>query len=50
MEKKIWEVLPLDDVEFGYEWVNTELGEHIIVKLGEISQKNLMKKQMFYFV
>lgn len=28
--KKIYEVLPLDDKEFGYkEWVNTELGETI---------------------
>lgn len=28
--KKVFEVLPLDDTEFGYkEWVNTELGEAI---------------------
>lgn len=28
--KKVWEVIPLDDTEFGYkEWVNLELGEII---------------------
>ena len=27
--KKIYSVLPLDDKEFGYDWVNTELGEQI---------------------
>lgn len=27
--KKVIEVVPLDDKEFGYEWVNTELGENI---------------------
>ncbi len=28
--KKVWEILPLDDKEFGYKkWVNTELGEAI---------------------
>ena len=28
--RKIYEVLPLDDKEFGYkEWINTSLGEHI---------------------
>jgi len=28
--KKVWEILPMDDTEFGYkEWVNTELGEAI---------------------
>ena len=27
--KKVFSVLPLDDKEFGYEWVNTELGESI---------------------
>lgn len=27
--KKIFSVLPLDDKEFGYEWMNTELGESI---------------------
>ena len=27
--KKIYEVLPLDDGEFGYDWVNLDLGEHI---------------------
>ena len=27
--KKVYEVLPLDDKEFGYSYVNTELGEHI---------------------
>jgi hypothetical protein len=28
--KKVWEILPLDDTEFGYkEWVNIDLGEHI---------------------
>lgn len=27
--KKVFSVLPLDDKEFGYDWVNTELGETI---------------------
>ena len=27
--KKVYEVVPLDDNEFGYEWVNTDLGENI---------------------
>ncbi len=27
--KKVYSVLPLDDKEFGYSWVNTELGEQI---------------------
>lgn len=27
--KKLFSVIPLDDKEFGYEWVNTELGEKI---------------------
>ncbi|GBE19547.1 MAG TPA: hypothetical protein ENG87_01020 [Candidatus Pacearchaeota archaeon] len=28
--KKVFEVLPLDDKEFGYkEWINADLGEHI---------------------
>lgn len=27
--KKVYEILPLDDKEFGYDWVNTELGESI---------------------
>ncbi len=27
--KKVYEILPLDDKEFGMSWVNTELGEHI---------------------
>lgn len=27
--KKVWEVVPLDDKEFGYTWINTELGESI---------------------
>jgi hypothetical protein len=32
--KKVWEILPLEDTEFGYkEWVNTELGEAINCKI-----------------
>lgn len=27
--KKLFEVVPLNDEEFGYDWVNLELGEHI---------------------
>ena len=27
--KKVFSVIPLDDKEFGYEWVNAELGEQI---------------------
>jgi hypothetical protein len=27
--KKVFEVVPLDDKEFGYSWVNLDLGEHI---------------------
>ncbi|MAH03615.1 hypothetical protein CMI39_02400 [Candidatus Pacearchaeota archaeon] len=27
--KKIYEIVPLDDKEFGYSWVNLKLGEHI---------------------
>jgi len=27
--KKVYSVLPLDDKEFGYSWVNTDLGEKI---------------------
>lgn len=27
--KKVYEILPLDDKEFGYSWVNLDLGEHI---------------------
>lgn len=27
--KKVYEVIPLDDKEFGYSWVNIDLGEHI---------------------
>ncbi|MFC1681999.1 hypothetical protein ACFL0X_00060 [Nanoarchaeota archaeon] len=27
--KKVFEVVPLDDKEFGYDWVNLELGENI---------------------
>ena len=27
--KKLFSVIPLDDTEFGYNWVNTELGEKI---------------------
>jgi len=27
--KKIYEVVPLDDKEFGYSWINLDLGEHI---------------------
>ena len=27
--KKVYSVLPLDDKEFGYDWVNTDLGEKI---------------------
>lgn len=27
--KKVYEVLPLDDKEFGLSWVNLDLGEHI---------------------
>jgi hypothetical protein len=31
--KKVWEILPLEDTEFGYkEYVNTDLGEHINCK------------------
>ncbi len=27
--KKVYEIIPLDDKEFGYSYLNTELGEHI---------------------
>jgi hypothetical protein len=27
--KKVWEIIPLDDKEFGFDWINTDLGEHI---------------------
>ncbi len=27
--KKVLEVVPLDDKEFGYDWINLELGKHI---------------------
>jgi hypothetical protein len=27
--KKIYSIIPLDDHEFGYSWLNTNLGEHI---------------------
>lgn len=27
--KKVYEVIPLDDKEFGYSWINVDLGEHI---------------------
>lgn len=27
--KKVYEIVPLDDKEFGYNWVNLNLGEHI---------------------
>lgn len=27
--KKVYEVVPLDDKEFGYSWLNISLGEHI---------------------
>lgn len=27
--KKVYEIVPLDDKEFGYSWVNLDLGEHI---------------------
>ena len=27
--KKLYSILPLDDKEFGYDWVNTKLGEQI---------------------
>ncbi len=27
--KKVYSILPLDDKEFGYDWVNTEIGEPV---------------------
>ena len=27
--KKVYELIPLDDKEFGYSWLNSEIGEHI---------------------
>ncbi len=27
--KKVYSIIPLDDKEFGYDWVNTEIGEQI---------------------
>jgi len=27
--RKVYGIIPLDDKEFGYSWVNTDLGEHI---------------------
>lgn len=30
--KKVYEIVPLDDKEFGYGWVNLDLGEHINCK------------------
>ncbi len=27
--KKVYSILPLDDKEFGYDWVNTDLGEQV---------------------
>ncbi len=30
--KKVFEVVPLDDKEFGFSWVNLEIGEHINCK------------------
>lgn len=42
--KKVYSIIPLDDKEFGYSWVNTELGDTINCGTWENQPERLVKE------
>ncbi len=42
--KKVYEVVPLEDREFGYSWINLDLGEHINCKTWRNQPEELNEK------